>query len=200
MGKKKSKKNAFRNGAARAAAPELILEAVEPTPEFKARYAMEKVKTDQGSYTLRVRDKRPIDKYHRLYLIDEDRGIAERNRRGINEEQFRAADRLACNYERTSHNLSKHLDLMRVESSVNAAMYPVESIVNAIHLHTRVMKDLSRCSQEIVALVCCEEKNLIDYEQAKAWRKGYGMIRLREALDEVTEVFRAIGKANRDNH
>jgi hypothetical protein len=197
MGKKKSNKNAFRNGAARAAAPEFILEAVEPTPEFKARHALEKIKTDQG-YTLRVRDKRPIDKYHRLYLIDEDRGIAERNRRGINEDQFRAADRLACNYERTSHNLSKPLDMMRVESSVNTALYPVESIVNAIHLHTRVMKDLSRCSQEIVALVCCEEKNLIDYEQAKAWRKGYGMIRLREALDELTEAFRASGKANRD--
>ena len=60
------------------------------------------------------------------------------------------------------------------------------------------MKDLSRCSQEIVALVCCEEKNLIDYEQAKAWRKGYGMIRLREALDELTEAFRASGKATRD--
>jgi len=176
MGKKKGKKNAFRNGSARAATPEFILEAVEPTPEFKARYALEKIKTDQGSYTLRVRDKRPIDKYHRLYLIDEDRGVAEKHRRGISEEQFRAADRLACNYERTSHNLSKPLDLMRVESSVNAAMYPVESIVNAIHLHTRVMKDLSRCSQEIIALVCCEEKNLIDYEQAKAWRKGYCFI------------------------
>ena len=86
MGKKKSKKNAFRNGAARAASPgAFILEAVEPTPEFKAGHALEKVKTDQGNYTLRVRDKRPIDKYHRLYLIDEDRGIAERNRRGINE-------------------------------------------------------------------------------------------------------------------
>lgn len=193
MAKKKGKK-AFRNGAANGATAEFILEAVEPTPEFKARYPLEKVKTDLGSYTLRVRDKRPIDKYHRLYLIDEDRGVSERNRRGINEDQFRAADRFACNYERTSHNLSKPLDLMRVETSVNSAMYPVESIVNAIHLHSRLMNDLSRCSQEIVALVCCEEKSLTDYEQAKAWRKGYGMIRLREALEELVEAFRSLGK------
>jgi hypothetical protein len=194
MGKRKSKKGAFRKGSAQAASPEFILEAVAPTPEFKAKNALEKVKTDQGSYTLRVRDKRPIDKYHRLYLIDEDRGIAERHRRGISEDQFRAADRLACNYERTRHNLSKPLDMMRVESSVNGQLYPVESIVNAIHLHTRMMKRLSRCSQEIVALVCCEEKNLMDYEQARAWRKGYGMIRLREALEELVDAFRSLGR------
>ena len=50
MGKRKSKKKAFRNGSPQAAAPEFILEAVEPTPEFKARHALEKIKTDQGSY------------------------------------------------------------------------------------------------------------------------------------------------------
>lgn len=193
MGKRKNKKKAFRKSAAPAAMPEFAIDAVEPTPEFKARNALEKVKTDQGSYTLRVRDKRPIDNYHRLYLIDQDRGIGEQYRRGISEEQYRAADRLACNYERTFHNLSKPLDAVRVEASVNVSLYPVESIMQAIHLHTRVMKGLSRCSQEIVERVCCEEKSLMDYEQAKAWRKGYGMIRLREALEELVGAFRSLG-------
>ena len=120
-----------------------------------------------------MRDKRPIDKYHRLYCIDSERGIGEQYRRGITEDQYRSADRLACNYERTFHNLSKPLDGMRVQSSVNVTLYPVESIVNAIHLHARMMKQLSRGSQEIVRLICCEEKSLLDFEQAKSWRKGY---------------------------
>jgi len=193
MGKRNQKQ---KNGiqVERAATPEACL----PTPEFAARNALEKVKTDHGTYTLRVRDKRPIDKYHRLYCIDRDSGIGEQYRRGITEDQYRAADRLACNYERTFHNLSKPLDAVRVQTSVNMTLYPVESIINAIHTHTRVMRQLSRMSQEIAEDICCKETCLIDYEQAHGWRKGYGMIRLREALDELTEAFRAFGKANRD--
>lgn len=72
MGKRKKKQ---KNGIQRerAALPEAVL----PTPEFTARNALETVKTDQGGYALRVRDKRPIDNYHRLYCIDQDRGIGE---------------------------------------------------------------------------------------------------------------------------
>ncbi|MDE3017232.1 MAG: hypothetical protein KGI29_10000 [Pseudomonadota bacterium] len=195
MGKRRRKQKSGIQGE-RAATPDVCL----PTPEFLARNALEKVKTDQGNRTLRVRDKRPIDKYHRLYSIDLDRGIGEQYRRGITDDQFRAADRLSCNYERTFHNLSKPLDGMRIQSSVNVTLYPVESIINAIHTHTRVMRDLSRMSQDIVEAVCCKEACLIDYEQSHGWRKGYGMIRLREALDELTEAFRAFGKANRDKH
>ena len=193
MSKRKSKKKAFRKGAAPAARSEFILDAVEPTPEFKAKNALERVKTDQGAYTLRVRDKRPIDKYHRLYLIDEDNGIGEKYRRGISEDQYRAADRLACNYERSLHNTCKAVDIVSVQASVNGELYPVESIVNAIHLHARMMKRLSRGSQEIVKLICCDEKSLMNYEQSRAWRKGYGMIRFREALDELVAAFRSLG-------
>lgn len=183
MGKRKNKKKAFRN-------PE---QGVEPTQEFQAKHALEKIKTDQGGYALRVRDKRPIDKYYRLYCIDADRGIGEHYRRGITEEQFRAADRLACNYERTMHSLSQPLHAVRAVS-INAALYPVESIMHAIHQHTRVMKELSRGSQEIVIDICCEEKSLIDFEHRRGWRKGYGMIRLREALDELAGAFHSLGK------
>ncbi len=192
MGKRRKKQKSGIQGE-RAAKPEFILEAVEPTPEFKARHALERVKTDQGAYTLRVRDKRPIDKYHRLYLIDEDNGIGEKYRRGISEDQYRAADRLACNYERSLHNTCKAVDIVSVQASVNGELYPVESIVNAIHLHVRMMKRLSRGSQEIVKLICCDEKSLLAYEQSRAWRKGYGMIRFREALDELVAAFRSLG-------
>ncbi|MDE3016361.1 MAG: hypothetical protein KGI29_05500 [Pseudomonadota bacterium] len=195
MGKRKRKQKKGIQGEG-AAAPEACL----PTPEFAAKNALEKVKTDQGSHTLRVRDKRPIDKYHRLYMIDQDRGVGERYRRGITEEQYRAADRLANNYERTVHNLSNPLDAVRVQVGVNVALFPVESIMQAIHLHARVMKELSRGSQEIVELVCCKEKSLMNYEASKAWRRGYGMLRLREALDELISAFRFLGKRRHDEN
>lgn len=170
------------------------LEVVEPTPEFQAKHPLEKVKTDQGSHTKRVRNRRPIDDYHRMYCIDRDRGIGEQYRRGISEDQFRAADRLSCNYERTFHKLSMPLDGIRVESSINVGMYPTESIMHAIHQHTRVMKELSRVSQEIVEAICCEESGIVDYEQAHRWYRGYGITRLREALDELVEAYRRLSK------
>ena len=188
MGKRKRKE---KSGIQRVDAA--LAEMCLPTPEFVARNALETIKTDQGSRALRVCDKRPIDKYHRLYCIDEERGISEQYRRGITEDQYRAADRLACNYERTMYKLAKPIDI-RVQSSINGQLYPVESIVNAIHLHARIMKELSQGSQEIIELVCCKEKSLMDYEEVKLWRRGYGMLRLREALDELINAFRSLGK------
>lgn len=195
MAKRKRKQKSGLQGVD-AAMPEICL----PTPEFAARHALERVKTDLGSTTYRVRDKRPIDKYHRLYVIDAERGIGEVYRRGITEEQFRAADRLARNYERSFPKTAMQIDAVRVQSSVNVAMYPVESVMHAIHTHTRVMSELGRVSRAIVEEVCCREGSLIDYEQAQGWRKGYGMIRLREACDELSEAFRTFGKAGGGAH
>ena len=170
-------------------------EIVPPTPQFVARHTLEEVKTDLGSRTLRVRDKRPIDKYFRLYSVDAERGIAEAYRQGINEAQYRAADRLACNFERCVSRGTAAFDGMRVQSSVNVGAYPVESITNAIHFHRRILRDVSRVSCEIIEEICCRESNLLAFERGKGWRKGYGMIRFREALDELTESFRAYGSS-----
>jgi hypothetical protein len=192
MGKRKRKQ---KNGmqVVVGATPEAVL----PTPEFMARNVLEKVKTDQGHRTLRVQDKRPIDKYYRLYCIDLDRGIGEQYRRGITEPQFRAADRIANNYERSFPKVAMQLDAVRVQTSVNVGMYPVESLMHAIHTLTRVRRVLSVLWREMIEAVCCKESRLSEFEQARGWREGYGMIRLREALDELVEAFRLLGKANR---
>lgn len=192
MAKRKRKQKNGIHGE-RVATPEVVL----PTPEFATKNALESVKTDQGSRTLRVRDKRPIDAYHRLYCIDEERGLGEAYRRGISEDQYRAADRLACNYEHCHPGGGRALVSVRVQSSVNVGLFPNEAITHAIHQHMRWLRDLSPVSQAIVEAVCCREESLTEFEQARHWRKGYGMTRLREALDELTEVFRAFGKAKR---
>ena len=93
--------------------------------------------------------------------------------------------------------ITARLDAVRVQTSVNVGMYPVESMMHAIHTHARVMRELSALSREIVESVCCKESRLSEFEQARGWREGYGMIRLREALDELVEAFRLLGKANR---
>ena len=173
------------------------MDSVLPTLEFQSRHTLEQVKIDQG-YALRVRDKRPIDKYHRLYCIDREYGVGERQCRGITEDQFRAADRLACNYERMFQQASRPLDGIRIDTRVSTAMYPVESMAYAARQHSNVMKGLSRGSREIVERVCCREQSLSEYEECKQWRKGYGMIRLREALDELVESFRSLGRQRED--
>ena len=145
-----------------------------------------------------MRDKRPIDKYHRLYCIDREHSIGESQCLGITEDQFRAADRLACNYERMFQHASRPLDGVRIDTRVNTAMYPVESMVHAARQHSNAMKALSRGSREIVEQVCCREQSLSEYEANKDWRKGYGMIRLREALDELVESFRSLGRQRDD--
>lgn len=191
MGKRKRKQKSGIQEVI-AATPEAVL----PTPEFMARNALEQVKTDQGNRTLRVQDKRPIDKYYRMYCIDLDRGIGEHYRRGINEEQFRAADHIASNYERTFPKTAMSINPVRVEGSINPALYPSESMVHAMHFHARIMLELSGVSRTIVEDICCKEGKLSEFEQRRGWREGYGMARLREALDELIEAFRVFGKAN----
>ena len=188
MAKRKKKQKSGIQGE-RAVGVEVVL----PTPEFAAKHSLESVKTDQGSRALQVRNKRPIDTYRRLYQIDEERGMGEHYRRGIDDEQYRAADRFAVNYECCFPGGKPFLSV-RVQSSVNIALYPNERMVSAMHEHTRVMKELSRMSGEIVEAICCREDSLLAFEQAKAWRKGYGMTRLREALDELREAYRRLGK------
>jgi hypothetical protein len=45
------------------------------TPEAQAKVKLEKVETDQKSFAYRIKDQRPIDKYHRWYCEDEARGV-----------------------------------------------------------------------------------------------------------------------------
>jgi len=192
MGKRKNRNRESRQvGLAKLPSGEA---AILPTAEFLAKHEIENIKLDKDSYANRVVSGRPIDKSHRLYCIDRDRGIGENYRRGINDDQFRAADRLANNYRRGFANTVMALDVVKVQTSLNIGMYPVESMMHAIHMHMRVMRNLSRLSQEVVEDICCKETSLMSYEHGKGWRKGYGVIRLREALDELIEAYRNLAK------
>jgi hypothetical protein len=167
------------------------------TPELAQRCQLDTVTVDKVKVA-KVRDKRAIDKYYRLYCIDEDKGVAERYRRGINEQQFTAADRIANNYERAQPRLSRELTPMVWDKGINPSAYPIEVQIEALNLHNRLLKPLSPESQNIVRHICCYDECLKDYEAGKRWREGYGMIRLREALDELVDSFKALRRQNRN--
>jgi len=166
------------------------------TPELAKRQVLDIVTIDKVKVA-KVRDKRPIDKYHRLYVIDEDNGVGEHYRRGINDAQFTAADRIANNYERAQPRLSRELTPMVFDKGIDASKYPIEIQMEALNLHDRLLRPLSHESQLIIRQVCCYGECLNEYETSKRWRKGYGMIRLREALDELVKSFKALREPRR---
>lgn len=161
------------------------------TPELAKHHQIDIVTVDKVKVA-RIRDKRPIDKYYRMYCIDEDNGVAERYRRGIDQQQYTAADRIANNYERAQPRLSRELTPMVWDKGINPSAYPIEVQIEALNLHDRVLRPLSHESQSIVRHVCCYGECLKEYEAGKRWREGYGMIRLREALDELVKSFKAL--------
>ncbi|WP_342270485.1 hypothetical protein [Rickettsia endosymbiont of Orchestes rusci] len=140
-------------------------------------------------------DKRPIAKFYRCHEEDIKNGVAISKCRGISYEQFRAADRLVSNYER-SFNLKSSGSVIKVEmlkqqkSSYNTAR--LENQIDALHSHKLVFGSLNRKSQEIIEHFCLNELPMRQFElkQIPQWIKGAGSVRLREALDDLVEIYK----------
>lgn len=138
-------------------------------------------------------DKRPIAKFYRCWLDDVANGVTPNKRRGINQEQFRAADRLACNYLRAF--MTGGWDCSEVQLKREYFRnHRIETQVQALHDHKVVIDRLGWKSQEILEHFCLLELTIRKYElqQMPEWPKGAGTARLREALDELVEVYRKL--------
>lgn len=160
------------------------------TPEMQAQHRFEEVKIEHG-YARRIKDLRPIDKYHRWYTEDEAKGVADESCRGINHDQFRTADRLAVLYARTILLPAQgSLQQVRVDTSTMPAAFQIERCMQAVHDYQRIARHLNTGSLEIAEAICCQGYGLSEVEQRKGWRKGYAIVRLREALDELAGVWR----------
>jgi hypothetical protein len=152
------------------------------TPETQARVTFEQVKTDLG-YANRLKDQRPIDKYYRWYCEDEAKDIADKRCRGINHDQYRIADRLYGLFVRMQPSLS--YDLAVIPANSKPEMFMAERCMQAVHHYRSLMDLVNEESQRILEAICCVCHSLGDYEKQRQWRKGYAIIRLREALDEM---------------
>jgi hypothetical protein len=79
---------------------------------------------------------------------------------------------------------------VRVDTSTTPAAFQIERCMQAIHDYQHIAQQLNTGSLEIVEAICCQGYTLGDVETSKAWRKGYAIVRLREALDELAGVWR----------
>ena len=167
------------------------------TPEFQARVRFERIRTDLGEAN-RIRDLRPIDKYYRWYCEDEARDIGAANRRGLNHAQFLAASRVHALYLKTQMSpVPSTLLTHAATHGTRAELYAVEVAMEAVHAWQHVTVALSKGSLEIARAIACEGITLGEFEKQKNWRRGYGILRLREALEELRDIFRE-QRQNRD--
>lgn len=137
-------------------------------------------------------DKRPIAKFYRCWLEDISRGVPVQKCRGINLEQYEAADRLICGYERLfTVNHRGFVEISRVKANHQSAPELLRKVM-AMQDHSKVMTGLSKVSRQILQHFCLDELPLCKFEQAQVpqWPKGAGSVRLREALDDLIEVYR----------
>jgi len=139
-------------------------------------------------------DKRPIAKFYRSWLQDVEHGVAENKCRGINCEQYRAADRLASNYQRAFMSGGWNVNEIQIKKDY-FRNHRTEVQVQTLKDHNHTFNQLGAKSQQIIEHFCLNELTMRQYElkQVPQWPKGAGTARLREALDELIEVYRKVG-------
>ncbi|WP_425360939.1 hypothetical protein [Candidatus Tisiphia endosymbiont of Stenodema calcarata] len=89
--------------------------------------------------------------------------------------------------------------IIQIEANKDfSKMLGLERQVQAARIHQRIFAKLGRKSQEIVEHFCLLELPLRQFElkQIPQWSKGTGSTRLREALDDLIEVYRQEGLKN----
>ena len=59
--------------------------------------------------------------------------------------------------------------------------------LDAVRRINKAMRALSRRSAAVELIICGAGLSAANYERAMKWKKGYGLERLREALNELAE-------------
>ena len=59
--------------------------------------------------------------------------------------------------------------------------------LDAMRRINKAMRSLSRRLAAMVLMICGAGLSAADYERAMKWKKGYGLERLREVLNELAE-------------
>lgn len=136
-------------------------------------------------------DKRPIAKFYRSWIQDMSNQVPASRCHGINCDQFRAADRLATSFERACKYSSNSSFIQGGLTKGKLRTFKEESRLQAINDLNKALCSLSVKSREILEHVCIKEQPIRHYElaQVPSWVKGAGSARLREALDELIEIY-----------
>lgn len=152
-------------------------------------------KTKSENFEPSRNDKRPIARFYRCWLDDVARGISPQNCRGVNHEQYRAADRLICNYGRLLGGNFRGFVTIPEVKNFNNSSGKFDRQVEAMQQHSRVCRQLNTKSRQILEHFCLREQPLRKFELAQVpeWPKGAATVRLREALDDLVEIYRRVG-------
>ena len=134
---------------------------------------------------------RPIDRFYKCYLQDVAYGKLSQNCRGINDEQFKSADRLSHNYQRAFLGGNCKPSYPKIQLNIFKST-ALDSQASAITQHNKVFSKLSVSSRQVVDHVCLQELPIGRYEGCHKLSRGMGIIHLRSGLDELTELYRTI--------
>ncbi len=169
MPRKKSRR-AIKAKRNRQASP-----AIGP-PERWRRHVLEIAEIPALGRHFRNATATPLDEYlHRGYI--EDR-------------QFQGGDRFRCDYQLAALMPCVTGDLNRLPSGRGDGGSLTEAHVMARQRYRAAVRAIGKMNTKFAHNVCCFDVGVGDLEAEMKWRKGYGMIRFREALDALADHYR----------
>ena len=125
-----------------------------------------------GEVRIRSLTSNPLDAYHA--------------REWITKAQWQGGDTLRNKFELAGMSPGVTGSL---EPSIGGSRDFTEAQLRARADVNRAMQRLGMKGASIALNVCCYGISLTDVERLLGWRPGYGMIRLREALDDLADMF-----------
>lgn len=150
------------------------------TPELGQHGHLVKERVDQHSVRVRnVSNVWPPERYYK-------RGT-------LSDNQYRAAQRFYRDFVRgnlSSHYGSTMFDPSKSFDSIYKELELTELQADALLNFRKAWRSLNRQSADIIWHVVCNDLDISGYEKMVKWREGYGMIRLREALDDLGWFYR----------
>jgi len=158
--------------------------ASEPTPEFKQKFRTKTETLKNGSKRTWVLDQCPIDWYQKKGWITGDQWTAGDTYFKV----FEIARQI--NGFPTGGINPDFVPKMDGGKGSNPTDHQLDEYQKLLNMH----KAVSRISRDMLYCICGECWQVGEYERMtrpeagkKPWRKGYGMVRLQETLDELYE-------------
>lgn len=167
----------------------LVKERVDASCEFCERFASQNAASScfpascrKHIGTVRVRNVSNVWPPERYY-----------KRGTLSDDQYRAAQRFYRDFVRgnlSSHYGSTMFDPSKSFDSIYKELEMTELQADALLNFRKAWRSLNNRGADILWHVACNDMEISAYEKMMHWREGYGMIRLREALDDLGWFYR----------
>ena len=185
MGKRdeRRKKAQERRHKARAGVPAKI------NDQLAQRHRFENVPIDaaSGRTTKRHTTLDPFDRYFRMDLLEHEKDAdTAPARRRIAAERYCVGGELREDWYVCGHSPGVVANLLSVGGG------PRDMTERQVAAHEKLRRAFTvagSIGSALLISVCCMGENARDAERRHGWRKGYAMVRLREALDTAGPIY-----------